>query len=282
MSLAPPPSEAAKGAKPVARWPAPRIARHAILLIALLCLADGLLLEPYALVVTRHDATGGKGAKVKIAHLSDLHTKGQGRLELAVLEVLEREKPDVIVISGDTVDAVESYVPAATVLAQMHAPLGVYMVNGNWENWRPAKDGRGYVAASKAKLLLNESVELRPGLWLAGFDDASSGTPSIQRAMRNVPADSFVIGLFHSPDFFERLPDRIRLAFAGHTHGGQVRLPFLGALWRPPGSGRYDNGWYTHDHARMYVSRGIGTSILPVRFRCAPELAIVTLYPETL
>ncbi len=276
--------------------------RHSLALIALLCAGDAFLLEPFALVVTHEQAMGltsrGTPARereknLKIAHLSDLHTKGEGRLEKDILAALDAEKPDVIVISGDTVDAVDNYGPAAEVLAKMHAPLGVYLVHGNWENWRPAKDERGYLAASKAKLLMNESVQIREGIWLAGFDDQSSGAPNATRAMRPIPAGDYVIGLFHSPAFFDHMPDRIQLAFAGHTHGGQVRFPIVGALWRPPGSGRYDNGWYLRDHsedgtaippsartARMYVSRGLGTSLVPVRFRCSPELAIITLYDD--
>lgn len=257
--------------------------KRGLVLAAVLCLADGFFLEPFALVVTRHDALNGRGPPLKIAHLSDLHTHGEGKLERAVLAELEREKPDVIVISGDTVDAVDAYAPAALVLAKLHAPLGVFMVHGNWENWRPAKDERGFVAASKARLLLNDGVKLRDGVYLAGFDDATSGAPNLDRALRDVPASAYVIGLFHSPAFFDRLPDRVRLAFAGHTHGGQIRFPWLGAIYTPPGSGRYDNGWYTRPNgARMYVSRGIGTSILPIRFRCAPELAIITLRDGTL
>ncbi len=77
---------------------------------------------------------------------------------------------------------------------------------------------------------------------------------------------------------------RLDLAFAGHTHGGQVRLPLIGALWTPPGSGRYVAGWYSMSEApraRMYVSRGVGTSVLPVRFLCRPEVALITLQPAS-
>ncbi len=253
---------------------------HGLLLVTLVCLVDGFCLEPFALVVTHHDvfpASGFHGARLKIAHLSDMHTSGEGRLERALFEALEREKPDLIVISGDTVDAAEEYEPAAKVLAKIHAPLGVFMVQGNWENWRPAKDPRGFVAASKAHLLMNESAKVRDGVYLAGFDDIS-GAPNIRAALSDIPASAYVIGLFHSPAFFGQLPSRVSLAFAGHTHGGQVRLPLLGAMWFPAGSGHYDSGWYTEKQSRMYVSRGLGTSRLPVRFRCSPELAIITLH----
>jgi predicted MPP superfamily phosphohydrolase len=82
------------------------------------------------------------------------------------------------------------------------------------------------------------------------------------------------------PEFFDSLASRIDLAFAGHTHGGQVRVPGFGPLWLPAGSGRFVAAWYTAANARMYVSRGVGTSILAARFACAPEVALVTLQPR--
>jgi predicted MPP superfamily phosphohydrolase len=94
-----------------------------------------------------------------------------------------------------------------------------------------------------------------------------------------VPADVYRIALFHSPVFFEEAAGSCELALSGHTHGGQVRLPPLGPLWLPPMCGRYVEGWYDLNGSRMYVSRGIGTSILPIRFMCRPELAIITLMP---
>ncbi len=86
-----------------------------------------------------------------------------------------------------------------------------------------------------------------------------------------------MIMLFHSPSAFDSAARDGDLAFAGHTHGGQVRLPFVGALWTPPGSGRFLEGWYEQGGARMLVSRGVGTSMVPVRFLCSPEVARVVI-----
>ena len=77
--------------------------------------------------------------------------------------------------------------------------------------------------------------------------------------------------------FFDTVAGRVPLVLAGHTHGGQVRLPLIPTLWLPRGSGHFLAGWYAERGSRMYVSRGIGTSVLPIRFRCPPELSIITV-----
>ena len=112
---------------------------------------------------------------------------------------------------------------------------------------------------------------------MVGLDDAATGSPDLEIALRGVPPDAFVIALFHSPVYFDQLAARCPLALAGHTHGGQVRIPLVPAFWLPRGSGRYLAGWYRRDAAEMYVSRGIGTSVLPMRFLCRPELAFITV-----
>jgi len=108
-----------------------------------------------------------------------------------------------------------------------------------------------------------------------------SGSPEIDPALDPAPANAAKLALFHSPEIFDAIASRVDIAFAGHTHGGQVRAPIVGAPWTPPGSGRFTAGWYSAEDAaaRMYVSRGIGTSVLPVRFWCRPEVAIVTIRP---
>jgi predicted MPP superfamily phosphohydrolase len=92
-----------------------------------------------------------------------------------------------------------------------------------------------------------------------------------------VPKKTKVISLFHTPILFESIKEKSHLAFAGHSHGGQARLPFIGALWTPEGTGKYDSGWFQGGIGKMYVSRGIGNSILPIRFNCRPELAYIKI-----
>lgn len=249
-------------------------------LTALLLAAYAYLVEPIWIEVTRATVPAPLSTPIKIAHLTDLHTSGIGRVERRLLQHLDHEKPDMILITGDTVSDSGSREAAELFLGQLTAPLGVYFVDGNWEHWteqhpRP----RGERAA---QVLNNESVNVRDNLYLLGVDDFLAGEPDADRASRGIPADAFVIGLLHSPQFFPELAPRLSLALAGHTHGGQVRLPWWGPLWLPPGSGKYEHGWYHQGSSRMYVSRGIGMSLLPVRFLCRPELFILTLTPQAI
>jgi predicted MPP superfamily phosphohydrolase len=249
--------------------------------ILLLCLLYAWLYEPYRLEVSHHVVPAPVSAPLKIAHLTDLHTQRMGRRELRVLESLESEKPDLIAITGDTVDQGD-WEKARPLLQKMHAPLGVWLVDGNWEHWRPAHDKNGLFAATSVRRLTDEWARAREDLSIVGFDDALAGVPDPTRALKDLPRDRCALVLFHSPVFFDTIADRLppcAIALAGHTHGGQVRLPLLGPLWIPPGSGSYLAGWYSRANARMYVSRGIGTSILDVRFLCRPELAYITLVP---
>jgi uncharacterized protein len=105
------------------------------------------------------------------------------------------------------------------------------------------------------------------------------GRPNLEEAMKGVPPNVYTIAMFHSPIFFEVIAGKVNLALAGHTHGGQIRIPFVKPFWLPKGSGPFLEGWYEEKDSRMYVNRGIGMSELPVRFRCPPEVAFITLEP---
>ena len=94
-----------------------------------------------------------------------------------------------------------------------------------------------------------------------------------------MPEAAFRLSLFHSPGFFDRILEECDLALAGHTHGGQVRIPFLPAIYLPPESKRYTEGWFQRGQSKLFVSRGVGTSGLPIRFFCRPEIAFITLIP---
>lgn len=255
--------------------------RSRVLLATLAVLAGGyaIFVEPNWIEVTRHSYHPPAGFKLttplKIGHLTDLHTRGIGRREKKLLAILAAEKPDVIVITGDTVS--DSYKSSRLLLSALHAPLGVYVVRGNWENWLPPGNERAHYALAGVKLLVNEGGPLRPDIWVAGVDDSGTGTPNLDAGLAGAPPDALRILLFHSPAYFDQVAGKIQLALAGHSHGGQVRIPFLPALWLPRGAGRYVEGWFEKNGSRMYVSRGVGTSIAPLRFACRPEVAFITV-----
>lgn len=238
---------------------------------------DGFLIEPYRIEVTHSSVQAPLTRPLKIAHLSDLHTSGLGPRERKLLLLLDAEHPDVIVITGDTVTWGLQYDGIRPLLSHLHAPLGVWLVRGNWENERLPRDERAFYSQLGIHFLLNEASPIRPDVWIAGLDDPSSGTPILDTALKTVPPGAYVIAAFHAPAFFDTIAGHVPLVLAGHTHGGQVRLPLVPVFWLPRGSGRYLEGWYAERGSRMYVSRGIGTTFLPVRFLCLPELAIITV-----
>lgn len=275
-------------------------------LLLVLVGVDAFLIEPDWIEVTHHRVVAPLSSPLKIAHLSDLHTYGLGRREQRMFALLAEEQPDVIVITGDSIfdggspsiftqldpqpkragkpthnpefkTFDERYRRCGEVLRQLHAPLGVWLVKGNWEHYHRLRDERAYYKAAGIRFLLNSAAELCPGVWILGLDDAMVGSPDLLATLEGVPPDAFKIALFHAPAYFDRIAGQCNLALAGHTHGGQVYLPFLTPLWLPSGCGDFLAGWYAKQGSHMYVSRGLGTSMLSVRFLCRPELAFITV-----
>ena len=244
--------------------------KRILIFIIFLTFVVGTYFHTNTLEITHHQVKLSVGnSNIKIAHVTDLHTHGIGRLELQLFKALEEEKPDIIVITGDLTTpsgTLEGYID---VLEKLQTPKGVIFVQGNWEHWNPTSA----LHNTKILNLTNQVYQLDTKLWLVGFDDSETGKPQLD-ILNNIPQNALKIGLLHSPEFFKKTASKIDLNLAGHTHGGQIRVPFLGALWLPKGSAHYDQGWFEENSSRLYVSRGIGTSLLPIRFNCSPELAI--------
>lgn len=227
--------------------------------------------------VTRHRVQAPVTRPLTIALLSDLHLNGKDREADEMLAILSRESPDLILIAGDLTSLDGNDEIYAALLRRLSAPLGVWMVPGNWDYWLPIADLAGLCERTQVRLLVNAAAELAPGIWLAGVDDAVAGAPDARRALEAVPSDAWVMGLVHCPAGFDDIAGRCAVAFAGHTHGGQVRLPGLPPLWLPSGSEDRVAGWYERNGSRLYVSRGLGAKTLPVRLFCRPEVALFTL-----
>jgi predicted MPP superfamily phosphohydrolase len=206
--------------------------------------------------------------------VTDLHTKGLGAVEQKLMAAIKEKNPDMIVITGDLATPGGTTKGYEDVLAQLKAPLGVYFVQGNWEYWEPVKELKDIFSRLGIKDLTNKILKLNESLWLAGLDDELAGSPDIS-VLGDIPENKKVISIFHSPALFKKISDKIDLAFAGHSHGGQIRIPWFGPLWTPEGTSEFDSGWYQRGRASMYVSRGIGNSILPIRFNCKPEVAFI-------
>jgi uncharacterized protein len=262
------------------RW---RILLLLLILIALTVAGYAYKVEPYQVEVTHHRLSAALQSPVKIAHLSDLHTYGIGRREEKLLAILAQEKPDLIVITGDSISEADGFEGCLEVLKRLQAPLGVWVVLGNHEHWATQRMSRvygnfkDYYASAGVNLLHNANMKVRDDLWLIGLDDAMAGNPDIARGFAGVPDNVYKITLFHAPAAFDEVAGKCNVAFAGHSHGGQVRIPFIKPFWLPQECGEYVDGWFERNGSKMYVSRGLGTSVLPIRFNCRPEIAFITL-----
>lgn len=227
--------------------------------------------------LTRHAIPAPLASTTTVALIADLHLTGHDPEAEAMLAMVRQERPDLILIAGDITSTEGSAEIYAGVLSRLAAPCGVWMVPGNWDHWLPVPDLGALCERTGVRLLINAAAEIAPGFWLAGLDDDVAGAPDPDRAFRDVPQGAWTMAMVHCPSGFDQIAGRCAVAFAGHTHGGQIRLPGLPPLWLPAGCGRYVAGWYERDGSRLYVSRGIAAKGLPMRFFCRPEVAIFTL-----
>lgn len=168
-------------------------------------------LPPVGRAGARNDVAHVEPSALRVLHLSDLHGSTPGSREAAVLATIAREKPDLVVLTGDTCDT-GHFAPYASFLSALHAPLGVFAVEGNWEHWRPSDDEAATLRSAGITLLVNESRRLRDDLWIVGFDDETGGSPDAEKALRGVPAGVTTLALMHSPAFFDSVAGRVTFA----------------------------------------------------------------------
>jgi predicted MPP superfamily phosphohydrolase len=248
---------------------------------------DGFYVEPQALGVTKLTLSGPAflpDRPLRLVHLTDLHVERLTRRERDLVARVAALQPDLIVLTGDYINQEYLNDPAARqaareVLSQLHAPRGVYAVAGTIdapETMTALFDGLDItVLDNAARRLPFEGGEL----YLMGVTHSPE---ALQALMAQAPAGAYTLLLHHMPDLIETAAGLgVDAYLAGHTHGGQVRLPLYGALVTFSAYGkRFEMGRYTVGSTTLYVSRGIGmegANLPRVRFLCRPELELLSV-----
>ncbi|MBD0397967.1 metallophosphoesterase [Bacillus sp. 2211] len=249
-------------------------------------------IEPRMIEITRHTITSRliprgfdnfKIVQFSDTHLSDVFTSGD--LNKAA-EKINQLKPDLLIFTGDLIDKphlFNDHQQALAVLQNLEAPFGKLCVYGNHDHGGYGTNTyKVLMEAADFQVLRNgcRQVQLTDGsrIELAFLDDVMLGKPDYEGTLSRLSEDAFSILIVHEPDAALKIGGYpVNLQLSGHTHGGQVQLPFFGPLITPPYGKTYTDGMYTLHDTAVYVNRGLGTTRLPYRFLARPEITLFTL-----
>lgn len=253
---------------------------------------DAAWIEPGSLSITRGEIPcpnlppsldGLKACLISDLHYQDPDTDDPMLAKL--VRAIGREDADLVLMPGDFIDSEERMIaPLLRRLSGLRARHGVFASLGNHDGWNAGRDKTARLFARQGfDMLVNRHTRLTPRgevLFLAGTDFVWGGNPDPAAMLRGVPAGGPLVTLVHEPDYFDIMARHraADLQVSGHTHGGQCRVPLAGlAPVKPLWGRKYIHGHFRRDGANLFVSRGIGTTGLRVRFACPPELVVLTL-----
>ncbi len=258
----------------------------------------GFLVEPRRMVIERLEVRLRRLPPAfdgfRIAQISDIHygpNMTSGFVREAVEEV-NKLQAELVVLTGDFVshplgkpsgpEGAEQYAPpCAEALSGLRADYGRFAVLGNHDHWNHPAIVRKALEAAGFPVLRNQAVALEKEhtrLWLAGVDDVMEQKADLDGALKSVPAEEATLLLAHEPDYADYAASfPVDLQLSGHSHGGQVRVPWMGAPILPRLARKYPMGLYRVGKLQLYTNRGLGVVNPPVRLNCPPEITLVTL-----
>ena len=254
--------------------------------------AEPWMLETEPITLSCADLPAGIG-QLRIVYASDIHQGGlytQSRVE-SLISHINACSADIVLLGGDYADDSNSAIAFFRNLPRIHSRYGVYGVLGNHDRTIPESNLttlRAAMISAGVTPLINDVAEVRIGMssiYIAGIDDVGNGYPDLKGVAKRTDAADYVIFLSHSPAVIEDVltardrnsrKDWFDLGLFGHTHGGQIAI--LGPLLKDDGvPNKYTSGWFRHNRTDMLVSRGVGTSGIPVRFLCQPQIHLITV-----
>lgn len=230
-----------------------------------------------------------------IAQLSDFHYGHLSSVPIrSAIEIVNHLHPDLIVLTGDFVTvlplyrrfhtakwAVRAAEPCAALLTQLRSRLGMVAILGNHDVDAGASKIVQTLNSHGIPVLRNRSTPIEQGgsrIWLCGLDSVWEGNPDMDLALRGVPSAEMVVLLVHEPDFADEAAYYpVDLQLSGHSHGGQIWLPGIGAPWLPLFARKYPRGLHKIGPLTLYTNMGLGTIRLPIRLNCPPEVTLFTL-----
>lgn len=256
---------------------------HSLSALGILCFLYGYFIEPYRVelkTITIH-TDKLRNTELKIVQISDLHCDKKIRNEGKLANIINPLKPDIIVFTGDSVNTEEALPRFKETLKGLQGGIGKYAIHGNWDVWffnhLDLFSETGFKVLNKESETLTKDGE---AFYLSGLKFTNT-SPDYER-LETIPKDKLSIFLYHTPDLIEDL--NVDLYLAGHTHGGQIRLPFYGALVTLSKFGKkYEAGQFKVGKTILYVNRGIGLEggLMPrIRFLARPEIAVFEIKPK--
>jgi len=263
-----------------------------IILFLLILIIYSLFREPFNVCLERKtiflEKLPANFSELKIIQISDLHSKGFGKREKRVLQIIKQQKADFIFITGDINEAYSNKIDSCSKFWKALGRLkggNVYCVFGNhiYEHQKiEPVILRNILEKSGIQVLNNENVKLKRGkeyIWLLGVNDPHTNHHNLSKALDGIDDSSIKILLSHSPEIIDDIKvGDANLILAGHTHGGQIKIPGIRPFWVPTKyHGKYQRGLFKIRGIYLYVNRGIGTAHFPVRFNSIPEVTLFTL-----
>ncbi len=256
-----------------------KIFSYIIVLIFIISAIWAVFIEPYILKITKYSVENNDLSGMRIVFASDFHIKTyeMGRLRKIISEI-NNQKPDLILLGGDYVNGHKPTMSMksdkiAKELKTLNSKYGTYAVMGNHDGWQGKYQIIKNLEQNGITVLENTNKDF--GLFtIAGVEDIQTGNPDIEKTL--LGAGKNIILFTHNPDVFPEIPENVILVLAGHLHGGQIKIPGRGNFMIPSKYGnKYVYGEVKEHGKTIFTSKGLGTSILPVRFNCPPEIVVI-------